>query len=215
MANCGILSLLFSTVFFSSNNCRITNALIINVFFFDRRYWLYEFLPYTNESLKVLKNSVQRVAMNMRVFLLKDVERIGLEGEVIKVSRGYAQNFLIPRGFAAEITPANEAQFRSRVREVKNRQEVIASKTSMLAEKIGAIKLVLKRKVHDDNKLYGSVSAAEIADLLALEGIRVAKNQIVLDKSIKEIGSYDVTVKLSSKLLPKFNLKIVAAVAEH
>jgi len=68
----------------------------------------------------------------------------------------------------------------------------------------------LKRKLHDDGKLYGSVNPSEIVDLLAAHGVSVAKNQIEMEKSIKEKGSYEVTIKLSSRLQPKVTLNIVS-----
>jgi large subunit ribosomal protein L9 len=146
----------------------------------------------------------------MKVYLLKDVQNVGLAGEIIKVTEGYALNFLIPRKLADKITPANEAFYENRKKEVINRQEVISSKTSMLAEKIKSVSLVLKRKMHDDGKLYGAVSASEIVDLMAAKGLTVAKNQIEFDKNIKEKGTFEFTVKLTSKLKPKVSIKIVS-----
>ena len=145
----------------------------------------------------------------MKVFLLKDVEKVGLAGEIIKVSDGYGLNFIIPSKLGVEVTAANEASFNKRKKVVERRHEVIASKTSMLAEKIKSLSLVLKRKLHDNNKLYGSVSTGEVADLLAEQGVSVAKNQIELGKAIKAKGSYEITIKLSSSLQPKVTLTIV------
>lgn len=145
----------------------------------------------------------------MKVYLIKDVEKFGMAGEVLKVSDGYAVNYLIPRGFAVEITPANAAQYEKKAREVVQRKEVVASKTSMLAEKIRTLSLVLKRKMHDDTKLYGAVSAGDIVDILAEQGIKVAKNQVIFDRHIKEKGMHEVTIKLSNSLQPKCTIKIV------
>jgi large subunit ribosomal protein L9 len=146
----------------------------------------------------------------MKVFLLKDVEKVGLAGEIIKVSEGYALNFLVPRKLAIEVTAGNEKGFAKRAKVVEHRHEVIESKTSMVAEKIKALTVTLKRKMHDDGKLYGSINGSEIADVLKEKGISVAKNQIEIDKSIKEKGTYEVTVKLSSKLQPKLTVHVVA-----
>ena len=145
----------------------------------------------------------------MKVFLLKDVERVGLAGEIIKVAEGYAANFLIPRKLGVEVTPANEKQFQSKIKVVEHRKEVVATKTSMLAEKINAVKLTLKRKMHDDGKLYGAVGAHEVVDLLAEKGFGIGKSQVNFDKSIKEKGTYQVTIKLSSTLQSKVSLSIV------
>jgi large subunit ribosomal protein L9 len=146
----------------------------------------------------------------MKVFLTKDIENVGLEGEIVKVSDGFAANFIFPRKLGIEVTPANEASFNKRKRVIEHRQAVIASKTSMLAEKIRGIKLTIKRKLHDNDKLYGSISANEIADLLSEHGVSVAKNQIEFGKSIKAKGTYEVTVKLSSTLQPKFSLIVTS-----
>lgn len=146
----------------------------------------------------------------MKVFLIKDVEKVGLSGEVLKVADGFGTNFLIPRKLAVEITPENEAFYKNREKKVEKRKEIIESKTSMLAEKIGSIKLVLKRKLHDDGKLYGSINASEIVDLLSEKGISITKAQVELDKAIKSKGSFPVTIKLSSKLKPVVTLNIVS-----
>ena len=145
----------------------------------------------------------------MKVYLLQDVEKVGLAGEIIKVSDGFARNSLIPRKLGLEVTNDNEGFFKKREKVIEKRQEAIASKTSMLAERIKSLKLTLKRKLHDDGKLYGSVNPAEIVTLLATNGVSVAKNQIEFDKSIKEKGTYEITIKLSSRLQPKLILQVV------
>ena len=147
----------------------------------------------------------------MKVYLLQNVEKVGLAGEIIKVSDGYGSNYLIPRKLGIEVTPQNEAQLKKREKIIEKRQEVIATQTSMLAERIKSLKLTLKRKLHDDGKLYGSVNPIEIVDLLAANGVSVSKSQINFgDKSIKAKGSYEVIVKLSSRLQPKLTLTVVA-----
>jgi large subunit ribosomal protein L9 len=146
----------------------------------------------------------------MKVFLLKDVEKVGISGEIIKVSDGFAINYLIPRKLATEVTAANEASFKQREKKVEHRKEVVNSKTSMLAERISTLKLLLKKKAHDGGKLYGAISQGEVVDLLADKGVSVSKSQIDFGKGIKAAGSYEVIIKLSSKLQPKVTLTVVA-----
>jgi large subunit ribosomal protein L9 len=146
----------------------------------------------------------------MQVYLKKDVVGIGMAGEIVKVTDGYGKNYLIPRALALEVTLANEGQLRSQARQLQDRKEVIKSKTSMLAEKIKSLKLVMKCKIHDGEKMYGSIHPQEIVDLLAKEGVKVTKSQIIFPKAIKERGTHDVVVKLSSSLQPTCTLKIVA-----
>lgn len=146
----------------------------------------------------------------MKVFLLKDVEKVGFAGEIIKVKEGFAYNFLIPQKLGAVVTEANEKFYLKQLKNIENRKEAISTKTSMLAEKIKTLKLVIKRKMHDDDKLYASISPSDIVDLLSNEGIKVSKAQIVFDKPIKTQGSYEVTIKLSNQLMPKIGLKVVS-----
>lgn len=151
----------------------------------------------------------------MKVFLKQDIPGVGMAGEIIKTSEGYARNYLIPRNMAIEVTSKNEASLLNKVKTIEHRKEVVASKTSMLAEKIKSTQIVLKRKVHGDGKsadgkkLFGSISSAEIADSLVKYGISISKNQVEIDKSIKSVGVHSVTIKLSSTLQPSLTVKVV------
>jgi large subunit ribosomal protein L9 len=146
----------------------------------------------------------------MKIFLLKNVEKIGMAGEIIKATDGYAINYLIPNKLGIEVTKANEKSFAKRTVVLDQRKEVIASKTSMLAEKIKSLTVTLKCKTHDKDKLFGSVNAAEIVNALAQQGVSVSKNQVEFGKSIKTTGTHSVTIKLSSTLKPELTVKIVA-----
>ncbi|HLJ31237.1 MAG TPA: 50S ribosomal protein L9 [Candidatus Babeliales bacterium] len=146
----------------------------------------------------------------MEVYLRKDVEKIGLAGEIIKVGDGFARNFLIPQGFAVEITPHNKNQYVAKIRKVENRKEVIASQTSMLAEKLNTVTITLKRKMHDDGQLYGSINATEIVEALATKGVSITKSQVEFDKSIKSKGNYKVDIKLTTKIKSTIAVTVVA-----
>lgn len=151
----------------------------------------------------------------MKVFLIKDVEKVGMAGEIVQVSDGFAGNFLFPRKLAVEVTSANQAGFARRTKVLEQRQEVITSKTSMLAEKIKAAKVVLKSKVHkgkegEPDELYGALREGLVVDALAEQGIVVAKSQVTFEKPIKTTGVHAVTIKLSNKLQPKLTVKVVS-----
>jgi large subunit ribosomal protein L9 len=146
----------------------------------------------------------------MEVYLRKDVEKVGLAGEIIKVGDGFARNFLIPQGLAVEITNHNKSQYTSKIRKVENRKEVIASQTSMLAEKMNSIAVVLKRKMHDDGQLYGSINASEVVDALAAQGVSITKGQVEFDKSIKSKGTFKVYIKLTTKLKPSITVTVIS-----
>ena len=145
----------------------------------------------------------------MKVFLKKDIEKVGLAGEIITVNDGFARNFLMPRNLAFEVTPENAPFYAKKAKTIENRKQVIATETSMLAEKIKEMKLLLKRKMQDDGKLYGAVSQGDIVDLLAQKGVTVSKGQVLIGKSIKTKGIHEVTIKLSSRLQPVVHITIL------
>ena len=145
----------------------------------------------------------------MKVFLRKDIEKVGMAGEIVKVEDGFARNYLLPKKLAVEITKNNVKFYEKSEKSVEDRKEVIATKTSMLAERIKSLKLTVKRKMHDDGKLYGAINPVEIVDLLAKHNISIAKNQVKFDKSIKNKGNFEITIKLTTRLQPRVKIAIV------
>jgi large subunit ribosomal protein L9 len=146
----------------------------------------------------------------MKVFLLQDVLNVGMAGEVVNVSDGFAVNYLLPHKLGIMVNKNNSAEFANRLQKIEHRKEVVQSKTSMLAERIKSVVVTIKRKLHDEGKLYGSLSEQEVVDALAGAGISVAKSQVVFDKSIKSKGSYPVTIRLSSTLQPACTVRVVS-----
>jgi large subunit ribosomal protein L9 len=151
-----------------------------------------------------IKRNVQ-----MRVYMLKDVEKVGMAGQVVKVSDGYASNFLIPRKLAIKVEGNNVTFFEKRIQKAEATSKVLGSKAAMLAERIRNLHVTLKERVHDEGKLYGAVGADEIVELLKQRDINVNKKQIEFPKSIKTVGEHRVIVRLSSKLRPELTLKVV------
>lgn len=145
----------------------------------------------------------------MRIFMLKDVEKVGMEGQVVNVADGYANNFLLPRKLAIKVTKSDINFYKDRVTKKKVATEVLNSKAAMVAERIKSLHLTIKERAHDDGKLYGSVGAEEIVELLKAKDIKVNKKQIEFEKSVRAIGEHMVTIKLSSKLKPQLTLKVV------
>lgn len=150
----------------------------------------------------------------MKIFLVEQVKNVGRAGEIVSVSDGFAHNFLLPQKKGIQVTPDNEAVFARRLEKLKARDEVSQVKKSTLSDKIASLQITLRRKMHDDGKLYGAINAQEIVDVLAEHGVSVAKNQVVFDKSIKERGVHAIVIKLSSSLQPRLSVKIVAAAVE-
>jgi large subunit ribosomal protein L9 len=146
----------------------------------------------------------------MHVYLLKDVEKVGMAGQVIKVTDGYGINYLIPHKLAIKVEEGALGSYKDKILKQKVETQVISSKAAMLAERLKAMHFTIKERVHDDGKLYGSVSADEVVELLKDKGVNINRKQIEFDKSIRSIGEHKVTIKLSSKLKPQITLKVVA-----
>jgi large subunit ribosomal protein L9 len=132
----------------------------------------------------------------MEVILRQDIDKVGLRGEVVNVARGYARNFLFPRGLADEATPSRVAE----VRKVEDRRSQQEAKTfeeaQSLAEKLGQVELRFDVKAGDTGSLFGSVTSTDIADeLWTKHKIRVDRRKVGTD-TIKRIGRYQVPIEL-------------------
>jgi len=146
----------------------------------------------------------------MKVYMLKDVEKVGMAGQVVKVSDGYATNFLIPRKLAKKVTENEKAFFGKMEVKVNLNTQALSSKVAMLSERIKNMHLVVKERVHDDGKLYGAVGADEIVELLKKKDININRKQIEFKKAVRSIGEHKVIIKLSSKLKPELTLKVLS-----
>ncbi|MEI7616056.1 MAG: 50S ribosomal protein L9 [Actinomycetota bacterium] len=133
----------------------------------------------------------------MKVILIKDIEKVGSFGEVISVKDGYAKNFLIPTGVAILSTPGNIKQV-DLIKKSKVKVEAKSVKEANdIAEQLNGLKLLFKVKSSTEGKMYGSITNKDIADkILSFKKIEVDRKKIELEESIKEIGSYEVNIKL-------------------
>ena len=145
----------------------------------------------------------------MEVILKKDVKGTGKEGDIVKVSDGFARNKLIPGGFAVEATDANK---RAIAREKAKAAEKFAAEkeaAEKLAKKLTAAPVVVKTRVGDNGKLFGSITSMDIAQAVSEQlGTEIDKKKIILDKPIKETGVFDVGVKLFTDVTAKVKLRI-------
>lgn len=133
----------------------------------------------------------------MRVILLEDVKKLGQKGDVVNVADGYARNFLIPRGLAAEATQGRIKELdhmKKKQAEQKKKEEEDARS---LGARMDGLKVDLSARVGDAGKLFGAISNKDIAEALKNQhGITVDKKKIVLDAPLKTLGEHNVVVKL-------------------
>lgn len=145
----------------------------------------------------------------MRIVLREDIEKLGRRGEIVDVAAGFARNFLLPKGKALPATDGNlKVVERERRRYVltqaKEREEAAA-----VARRLAGISCTIVRKVGENEQLYGSVTASDIADFLAKEGVVVDKRRILLEEPLKALGIYTVPVKVHSEVMGEVRVWVV------
>ncbi len=132
----------------------------------------------------------------MEVILKQDVESLGHRGDVVKVADGYGRNFLLPKKFAMEATPANKAVIeqmkQSAIR--KSAKEKVEAET--VASTLNSVVLTFERKAGGEGQLFGSVTSADIAQALEAQGYPVERRRIHLDEPLKTVGEYHIPVRL-------------------
>jgi large subunit ribosomal protein L9 len=147
----------------------------------------------------------------MEVILRQAVENLGKPGEVVKVSNGYARNYLLPHGVAFEATPGNLKriqQERDRLEAAENERRDAAQG---LATKMEQVQLTFSARVGDEGKLFGSVTSADIAQQLELQGFHVEKRQIDLHEPIKALGVYRIPIRLHADVKPEIRVWVIKA----
>jgi len=145
----------------------------------------------------------------MKVILLKDVKSLGKAGDVVDVSNGYARNYLFPQKLASEATAAAMNELNNKEAARKHRIETERKEAQALAGLIVQKTVVISVSSGADSKLYGSVTAKEIAEKLESDhGIVIDKRKIVLDKPIKSYGTYVLDVKLYPEVTAKLNVVV-------
>jgi large subunit ribosomal protein L9 len=144
----------------------------------------------------------------MKLILREDVENLGKGGELVDVKPGYGRNFLLPRGLAVLANPKN-------VRELDHQKKIAEAKAAKLkasaeavAKRLSDTPVVLKRKVGEQDKLYGSVTALDIVEALAARGLQLDRRTIDLAEPIKSVGDFEVPVKLHREVVGKAKVKV-------
>lgn len=145
----------------------------------------------------------------MKVILLKDVEGLGQAGEVVRVAPGFARNFLIPQRQALVATDASVAQFESRRRQNEAVVERERRAAEVLAKQLEKESLTAPVRVGEEDRLFGSVTAQNIAELLAEKGLEVDRRLIDLEEPIRALGVYSINVRLHSQVTAVVKLWVV------
>ena len=149
----------------------------------------------------------------MQVILKKDVQNLGEAGDLVNVKDGYARNFLFPNNVAELATEGSLAARERNIARIKAKSEKLHQEALEKAEKIEAVELIsLSAKAGESGKLFGTITTKKLAEeLLNKTGIEVDRKSIILDNPINHVGSFVMTVKLSSKVKAKLNVEVSAS----
>ncbi|HEY4307061.1 MAG TPA: 50S ribosomal protein L9 [Gemmatimonadaceae bacterium] len=145
----------------------------------------------------------------MEIILRQAVENLGGPGDVVKVKAGYARNYLLPHGLAYEATPGNL----KRIQQERDRLDAAESErrgaAQSIAEKLEQVSLTFSARVGEEGKLFGSVTAADVAQQLEAQGFHIEKRQIDLHEPIKALGVYRVPIRLHADVKPEVRVWVI------
>ena len=147
----------------------------------------------------------------MKIILKEDVNNLGFIGDIVTVADGYARNFLLPKGLAVTASQGATMTIESQVQAQQQKQARAETQLAELAKKLNGLEITIAAKAGTKEKLYGQVTAAEIAaEIERATGIALDKRKIELEGPIRRLGSYEARVKLSNELISKVKVNVKA-----
>jgi large subunit ribosomal protein L9 len=148
----------------------------------------------------------------MKIILKKEVANLGEAGDVVEVKAGYALNYLVPQGYATIGTPAALKQHAETIRQRAHKEAKLVADAQAAAAKIEAVEVKIAAKVGESGKLYGAVTAAQVAEALAAAGVEVDKKNVTVPE-IKETGEFEGKVKCYKGVFAKVKVLVEAEAA--
>ncbi len=146
----------------------------------------------------------------MKVVFLKDVSNIAKAGDVKEVADGYGRNFLIPKKLAALVNPGAASQIEAQLRAEAKKQGQIEAEIAQVASQLEGKEVILKAKVGAKDRLFGSITSADIAsELEKTSSVIVDRRKIELDEPIRRLGSFSLAIKLAKDIIPKIKVTVV------
>lgn len=146
----------------------------------------------------------------MKIILKKEVANLGEVSDVVEVKSGYALNYLIPQGYAIAATPSALKQLAETLRQRAHKEAKLVADAQALAAKIEAVEIKLTAKVGESGKLYGAITTAQVAEVLAAAGIEIEKKNITI-ADIKEVGEFEGKVKTYKGVFANIKITVIAA----
>ena len=145
----------------------------------------------------------------MKIILRENVEALGEAGQIVNVKDGFARNYLIPQQLAYPATRSFSKVFEEENKQKANRDAKALAQAEQLAAKLGNLSLEASVKVGEEDKVFGAVTAADIAELLAAKGFDIDKRDILLEEPLKALGIYNVPVKVASEVKAEVKVWVI------
>ena len=145
----------------------------------------------------------------MDIILRQAIENLGNPGDVVTVKAGYARNYLLPRGLAYEATPGNLKRIAAERQRLESAENTRRDAARELAKRIEEVSLTFSARVGEEGKLFGSITATDIAHQLEAQGVTVEKRQIDLHEPIKTLGVFRVPVRLHADVRPEVKVWVI------
>jgi len=146
----------------------------------------------------------------MKVILMSDLRHRGRRGQIVEVRAGYARNYLLPQGIALEATPGNLKVFEHERKKIEARHETERAAAAEVAAQLAGIRVTLHKRAMETGALYGSVTATEIAEALAQQGVEIDRRRIDLAGGIKTLGDHTVRIDLHSEVVAELAVTVEA-----
>jgi large subunit ribosomal protein L9 len=149
----------------------------------------------------------------MEIILKKTIDTLGQEGEIVNVKPGYARNYLIPKDMAAQVNNANIARLKKEQQAIANRLADEKNSADALTAQLEDKVVIIIRKVGEENRLFGSVNTADIAEKLGELGVTIDRRSILLAEPIKSIGDSQVAIKVGYQMTTEITVQVVPETA--
>jgi large subunit ribosomal protein L9 len=146
----------------------------------------------------------------MEVILKQDVQGLGYKNDIVKVRPGYGRNYLIPNGFAIIANDSNKRLTNELVRQVAHKAAKLKQDAESVAAKIGELTIEIGTKAGESGKIFGAVTALQIADALKAKGFDIDRKKVILKEAPKQLGTYKATLDLHKEVKHEIAVKVVA-----
>lgn len=149
----------------------------------------------------------------MEIILIKDIPGLGFKDEVVNVKNGYGRNYIIPQGFGVLANKTNSKILEENLKQTVKKQEEILKEAQKLSKKIGNLVLDFKLKTGSEEKVFGSITTAQIAKLLSEKGIEIHKKNITILTKVNAVGEYDVDLKIHKDITHPIKINVTGDVS--